>query len=196
METSTFENRTNKSKIVTTKLSVNVIKPLKWAGLIIITFCNSIEAWDKEICGLKINNVTVEDGGFWRLTSKSSTNNKDVARGIAYINVQSTFVNLITCCEKKYTKRLILFWRHCFEAIRKYRIDTWHWYNTRPNDLLLCGKTRSNQSCIATTWKLRVPEVRQRFRREWYLACCVRSERQYAWSHIRRECSNKWYAIL
>lgn len=119
VETSTFENRANKSKIVTTKLSVNVIKPLKWAGLIIITFCNSIEAWDKEICGLKINNVTVEDGGFWRLTSKSSTNNKDVARGIAYINVQSTFVNLITCCEKKIHKAIDFILKALFRSHQK-----------------------------------------------------------------------------
>lgn len=53
----------------------------------------SIEAWTNETCGLQIKNITMEDSGFWRLTSISTAqNDKNVARGLAYINVQSKFV--------------------------------------------------------------------------------------------------------
>lgn len=63
----------------------------------------SVEAWSAETCGLRIKNITMQDHGFWRFTSKNGR--KDVARGLTFINVQS-MKNLIPLSDKYSTVKV------------------------------------------------------------------------------------------
>lgn len=51
-------------------------------------FSSSLETWNREPCGLRINNVKHEDDGVWRLTSMND--NKELARGAVVIHVRGT----------------------------------------------------------------------------------------------------------